>query len=133
MNPESNLTKEDQLPKNTFEVQPDVQVNSLLTTEKHLIAGVFGEIYGFLWKAVKTIKDPKPAWKIELPNVKDTFEKSDVNCLYHDKETNFLYAAGDNKIYVFNLEGGKLVRTLEAHTGYIHSFCKLYVEFYQRR
>lgn len=127
MNPESNLTKEDQLPKNTFEVQPDVQINSLLTTEKHLVVGAFGAIYGYTWKAVKVTKDPKPCWKIELPNVKDAFDEADVNCLVHDKESNLLYAAGDNKIYVFNLEGGKLVRTLEGHTDYVHSFRALYV------
>lgn len=125
VNPESNLTKEDQLPKNSFIVQPDVQINSLLTTEKHLVIGAFGEIYGYLWKAVKTSKDPKPNWKIELPNVKDNFDRADVNCLLHDKGTNLLYACGDNNVYVFNLEGGKLVRTLSEHTGYIHSICNL--------
>lgn len=129
VNPESNLTKDDQLPKNTFVVQPDVQINTLLTTEKFLVVGAFGEIYGYLWKAVKTSKDPKPNWKIELPNIKDTFDKADVNSLIYNKNSNLLYATGDNNVYVFNLEGGKLVRTLSAHTGYIHSICNLYVNF----
>lgn len=106
-------------------MQADVQINSLLTTEKHLVVGAFGEIYGYLWKAVKTAKDPKPSWKIELPNVKDTFDKADVNCMLYDKNSNLLYATGDSNVYVFNLEGGKLVRTLTAHTAYIHSICNL--------
>lgn len=108
-------------------MQPDVQINSLLTTEKHLIVGAFGEIYGYLWKSVKTTKDPKPAWKIELPNVKDAFDKADVNWLLYDKNSSLLYATGDNNIYVFNLEDGKLVRSLNSHTNYIHSICNLYV------
>lgn len=113
------------MPKNTFEVQPDVQINSLLTTDNHLVVGAFGEIYGYLWKSVKTVKDPKFSWKLELPNVKDTFDKADVNSMVYDKNSNLLYATGDNNVYVFNLEGGKLVRTLNAHTGYIHCICNL--------
>jgi WD40 repeat protein len=33
-----------------------------------------------------------------------------------------IYAGcGDNKIYIFSLEDGKLVRTMEGHDDYIHS------------
>lgn len=126
INPESHVTKADQLPKNSFTVQEDVQINSLITADKHLVVGVFGEIYGYLWKAVKMNKDPKPAWKIELPNAKDSFDKADVNCMLLNKDKNLLYAgSGDNNIYVFNLDGGKLVRTLNGHSNYIHCICNL--------
>lgn len=126
INPESNVTKEDQSPKNRFTVQEDVQINSLVTTDKNLLVGAFGEIYGYLWKAVKTSKDAKPSWKIELPNAKDSFDKADVNCMLLSKDKDLLYAgAGDNNIYIFNLDGGRLERTLPGHSNYIHCICNL--------
>lgn len=87
---------------------------------------MFGEIFGYLWKAVKTNKEAKPSWRIELPNNKDSFDKADVNCLLFDAESNHLYAGcGDNNIYMFEIDGGKLVRTLSDHTNYIHCICIL--------
>lgn len=126
INPESSLTKQDQLPENSFIVQENVQINSLLSTNKHLIVGGFGEIYGYLWKSIKTSKDAKPSWKIELPNVKDSFDKAEVNCLSSNADSSRLYAGcGDNNIYVFALEDGKLVQTLTGHKDYIHCICNL--------
>ncbi|PSN29091.1 THO complex subunit 6 [Blattella germanica] len=38
------------------------------------------------------------------------------------KADGYLYAGcGDNRIYVFSLEDGKLIRTMEGHDDYIHS------------
>lgn len=47
--------------------------------------------------------------------------KTDVNVMQIDKNSHYLYAGcGDNNVYVFNLEDGKLIRTLEGHTDFIH-------------
>lgn len=120
------MTKQDQLPVNSFVVQQDVQINSLLTTQKHLIVGAFGEIFGYTWKAVKSSKDAKPSWKIELPNAKDSFDKTEVNCMLMEKKSpQFYVGCGDNNIYMFNVEGGKLVRTLSGHSNYVHCISHL--------
>jgi hypothetical protein len=53
---------------------------------------------------------------------RDALEKPDVNCMLYSKTDNQLYAGcGDNRIYVFGLEDGRLIRTMEGHDDYIHS------------
>ncbi|XP_044271762.1 THO complex subunit 6 [Tribolium madens] len=117
----SSITKEDQLPKNTFTIKEDVQINSLLTTKSFLVVGTVGEILGYAWKNVKTSKKPSCSWSIEIPNSKDSFDKPDVNCLVLENENNLLFAAcGDNNVYIFNIETRKEVRSLRGHKNYIH-------------
>lgn len=66
--------------------------------------------------------DGKPSWKIDLPDIKDSFDKADVNTLIYNKETDHVYAGcGDSNIYVFDIEHGKVIQTLKGHTDYIHS------------
>nr|CAD7264090.1 unnamed protein product [Timema shepardi] len=87
-----------------FMTKQDVQVCSMVTTEKFLITGMVGEIVGWNWKSIK-----------------DALEKPDVNSLIFDKTKGLLYAGcGDNKIYVFNLESRQLLRTMEGHEDFIH-------------
>lgn len=122
MNPESNLLKHDFSPKNTFTVQEDIQINSLLTSDHYLLVGVVGEIYGYDWSVVTSNKDAKVSWKIELPNNRDVFEKAEINCMVINNKSELLYVGcGDNNIYVINIETAKIVRTLSGHTDYIHS------------
>jgi WD40 repeat protein len=53
---------------------------------------------------------------------RDALEKPDVNSMLYCKADGHIYAGcGDNKIYIFSLEDGKLVRTMEGHDDYIHS------------
>ncbi|XP_031351615.1 THO complex subunit 6 [Photinus pyralis] len=119
MNPDLNGPNLDTKPHNSFTVQEDVQINSILATESFLIVGVVGEIFGYTWKVVKNSKDGKVAWKIELP-YSEVLSKPDVNCMV--AKDGLLYAGcGDNKIYVINLEGGHIIRTLVEHSDYIHS------------
>lgn len=98
------------------------QVCSLLSTDSFLINGGIGEINGWDWKAVTgESKTPKVAWNIQIPTNRDVLEKTDVNVLKLEPTKNHLYAGcGDNNIYVFSLEDGKLVRTLTGHTDFIH-------------
>jgi THO complex subunit 6 len=121
VNQGSTITKEDQLPKNTFTIKEDVQINSLLSTKSFLIVGTVGEILAYTWKNVKLSKKPSCSWSIDIPNAKDSFDKPDVNYLVLDDEDNLLYAAcGDNNVYSFNLETRKEVRTLKGHKNYVH-------------
>ncbi|KAG5868638.1 hypothetical protein JTB14_032799 [Gonioctena quinquepunctata] len=118
---EANLAREDLTPKNRITVKKDFQINSLLSLQSHLIVGCVGEIFAYSWKVVKTSKNPQPAWTIDIPNQKDSFERTDVNSLQFNSESSQIYAGcGDNNIYVFDLETRKLLKTLSKHTDYIH-------------
>ncbi|XP_034251857.1 THO complex subunit 6 [Thrips palmi] len=96
-------------------------VCSLVATPDFLIVGGIGEIRGFEWKTIISGKSEQ-SFKIQVPLYRDRSEPTDVNCLVYNSLENHLYAGcGDNNIYVFNLEDGKLIRTLKGHTNYIHS------------
>lgn len=59
---------------------------------------------------------------------RDALEKPDVNSMLYCKTNGHIYAGcGDNKIYIFSLEDGKLIRTMEGHDDYIHSIHNMYV------
>lgn len=71
---------------------------------------------------MKSSKDPKPSWKVELPTVKDSFDKTDVNSLVLSNDGDFLYAGcGDNNVYCVNIEVGNICRTFAAHSDYVHN------------
>ena len=54
--------------------------------------------------------------------LRDSYEKPDVNFMAYSKPNHLLYAGcGDNKIYIIDLELGKVQRSLEGHEDYIHS------------
>ncbi|KAK4876173.1 hypothetical protein RN001_012595 [Aquatica leii] len=120
MNPNVNASSQNLSCSNSFTVQEDVQINSLLSTEHYLVVGVVGEIFGYDWKVVKNNKDAKVSWKVELPNSNDLFNKAEINCVIN-KEGVLYVGCGDNKIYVINLEGGRILRTLSGHSDYVHS------------
>lgn len=122
INPDSHVVKKGQYLKNKFTVEEDVQINSLLTTDNYLIVGTTGEISGYTWKNVVSSKDAKVAWKIDLPNIRDSFDRADINTLICNNDDGFVYAGcGDNNIYVINVETGKSVQVLKGHSDYIHS------------
>ncbi|KAJ8872615.1 hypothetical protein PR048_026221 [Dryococelus australis] len=108
-----------------FVAKSDMQVCSMVTTDKFLITGLTGEISGWDWKTITSGSNPKQSWNIQITTAKDAVDKPDVNSLVVSKEDNLLYAGcGDNKIYAFSLEDGKLVRTMSGHEEYIHSIVK---------
>ncbi|KAJ8940504.1 hypothetical protein NQ318_004443 [Aromia moschata] len=43
--PETNLSREELAPRNKITIKEDFQINSLLTTQNHIIVGGVGEIY----------------------------------------------------------------------------------------
>jgi THO complex subunit 6 len=57
-----------------------------------------------------------------LKNIfRDELDKADVNSMTVRPEEDKLYAGcGDNKIYCYDLDGGKLIRTFQGHDDYIH-------------
>ncbi|KAF7988746.1 hypothetical protein HCN44_007056 [Aphidius gifuensis] len=103
-------------------------VQSMVTTDDFLITGTSGEITGWDWKIVKSNKASRKniSWTIQIPTDKDTSEKPDVNSMVYSKEKHLLYAGcGDNKIYVINLDNGKILRCMESHENYIHCLAQL--------
>lgn len=123
LNSDNNLSKEELLPKFKISVKEDYPINALLTTHDHLIVGTVGEIVAFTWRNVKTNKNIRD-WSIELPENKDGFNKTDVNCLlYHEENRHFYVGCGDNAVYVYDIETRDLLKTLDKHKDYIHSIC----------
>ncbi|CAK9821973.1 THO complex subunit 6 homolog [Anthophora retusa] len=110
-------------PNYHFTAHADQQVQSMVSTENFLVTGTSGEICGWDWKIITSSKAPKSkvSWTIQLPVDKDSYERADVNYMIYSKPNNLIYAGcGDNKIYVITLEDGRIVRSLEGHTDYIH-------------
>ena len=109
-------------PSYRFTAHPNQQVQSMATTDNFLITGTSGEIYGWDWKVVTSSKaKSKVSWMIQIPVNKDSYEKPDINYFVYCKSHHLLYAGcGDNHIYIISLEDGKIVRSLQGHTDYIH-------------
>lgn len=126
INPDTSAaTNKKHFVKNSFIIANNVQINSLLTTKNFLVIGTVGELLGYTWKSIKSI-DAKPAWKIDLPDTKDSFDKADVNTLLYKNENDYIFAGcGDSNIYAFDIQDGKLVQTLKGHTDYIHCIYNL--------
>ncbi|KAL1494590.1 hypothetical protein ABEB36_010163 [Hypothenemus hampei] len=123
VNPEGNISKEELTPKNRITVKEGFQINSLVSTQQHLLVGGYGEIYAYLWKNIKgSNKNIQPAWSIELPSGQDDFNKAEVNSMSFNETSGILYGGGgDSKIYLFNLERRTILKVLNGHTDYIHS------------
>lgn len=123
LNPSDTQTLEQCKPKIKFTVNKDEQICSLVTTNDFLICGSLGEISGWSWKNIIPAKiATKSSWVIALTKFKDGLEKTEVNCMWYDDATGLLFAGcGDNNIYVYTLEDGRLVRSMESHEGFIHS------------
>ncbi|KAL3270105.1 hypothetical protein HHI36_009163 [Cryptolaemus montrouzieri] len=126
INLDVKLSKEEQFPKYSFVIDPNIQINSLISTDTFLIVGTVGEIRAYLWKSIKTSKSVNCVWSIDIPNIKDGLDKPDVNCLYFIKDKDLLLAGcGDNNIYVYQIETRKVLKVLSEHTDYIHDLTVL--------
>ncbi|XP_023935069.1 THO complex subunit 6 [Bicyclus anynana] len=114
------LTSDYNKPKQIHTLESGSQVCSLITTNKFLVVGTVNQISGWDWKAVGHSKLGKPSWTIEIrPQVQ--FENCDINCLWCSEDEEKLYAGcGDNIIYVFNLEDGRVIHTYEGHSDFVH-------------
>ncbi|KAF7288024.1 THO complex subunit 6 isoform X2 [Rhynchophorus ferrugineus] len=109
LNPETNLTKEELIPKTKITVKADYQINSLVNTPGHLLVGVYGEIYAYTWKSIKgSNRNLHASWSIPIPDGQEELSKAEVNSLIFDKESGILYAAC----------------VLNGHGDYIHSIAK---------
>lgn len=52
---------------------------------------------------------------------RDSYDKPDINYMAYSKANHLLYAGcGDNNIYIVNLEDGRILRSMQGHTDYIH-------------
>lgn len=105
-----------------FDVEKDIPICSMVSTEKFLVIGTCGEISGWDWKSIADSKSLKPCWKILIPDNKRNIDRPDVNSLWWNENEEKLFAGcGDNNIYSFDISNGKLIRTYEGHSDYIHS------------
>lgn len=115
------LTSDYNKPKQIYKIESGKQICSLASSENFLIIGTVNEIAGWEWKAVMSGKWSKQSWTITIP-MKSSMEQSDVNSLWLSEDQSKLFAGcGDNHIYAFNLEDGRLVATFKGHSDYIHS------------
>lgn len=115
------LTADYNKPKQIHTFDTNNQICSLASTEKFLIIGSVDEIAGYDWKIVTNVKLGKPTWTLSIPTL-TSIEQCDVNCLWLSDDEEKLYAGcGDAKVYVFNLEDGRLISTYGGHRDLIHS------------
>ncbi|XP_033230535.1 THO complex subunit 6 [Belonocnema kinseyi] len=123
LGPQQGEENELQGPTYRFAAHPEQHVQSMIETEHFLVTGTSGEISGWDWKAITSNKASKAkvSWTINLPSKRDSHEKPDVNFMVYSKTNHLLYAGcGDNKIYIIDLEGGKVLRSLEGHENFVH-------------
>lgn len=69
----------------------------------------------------------KKSWEIQLSN--NAYQRNDVNCLriLNDR----LYAGcGDSNVYLIDLENGKVLRSFEGHSEYIHDIFVAYDQLF---
>ncbi|CAG5051224.1 unnamed protein product [Parnassius apollo] len=115
------LTADYNRPKHLHLLGNGAQICSLASTENFLIVGTVNEISGWDWKSIVHSKLSKPKWVVKITS-QSSFEQTDVNSLWYSEQENKIYAGcGDNKVYVYDLEDGKLVNKYDGHNDYIHS------------
>lgn len=115
------LTSDYNKPKHIHTLESGHQICSLASTEKFLIVGTVNEISGWDWKSAVSSKLSKPSWSIRIP-FRSSMEQTDVNSLWLSEDESKLYAGcGDNNVYVFHLEDGRLVSTFKGHNNFIHA------------
>ncbi|CAG9768254.1 unnamed protein product [Ceutorhynchus assimilis] len=126
VDPQENLNQEARLPKHKITVHADIQINSLLTTQDHLLVGGYGEIFAYSWKTIKGLStNTQPVWSIKLPSTHENLEKAEVNSLVMDEDLGKLYTGcGDNKIYIYDLESRSTLAVLINHSEYVHCLRK---------
>ncbi|KOB74155.1 THO complex subunit 6-like protein, partial [Operophtera brumata] len=122
LNPVVELLSNDyNKPNQTHTLESGAQVTSLASTDKFLIIGSVNEISGWDWKGILSSKLSKPSWVIKIPS-QSSIEQCDVNSLWLAENQEKLYAGcGDNSVYVYNLEDGRLLSTYKGHSDYIHT------------
>lgn len=126
------LTSDYNKPKHIHTLESGHQICSLASTDKFLIVGTINEISGWNWKNAVSSKLSKPSWVIRIPSQSSSMEQTDVNSMWLSEDETKLYAGcGDNHIYAFNLEDGRLISTMKGHNDFIHSVHgKLVIYFY---
>lgn len=112
-------------PSTTFCIPIAKAVNALASTDKFLIVGSVGHVFGYDWKAITAGKTPKVAWSWDLPHNKEEMESAEINAIAVLKNSQVCVGCGDNNIYVYSLEDGRMLKTLSAHTGYIHDISRM--------
>jgi THO complex subunit 6 len=55
---------------NFFTSKDEMPIYSMATTEDFLIVGTVGEIIGYHWETIITMKNPAISWKITIPSNK---------------------------------------------------------------
>lgn len=94
------------------------QVQSLVFSDNLLIVGTnMGIISGYTWCKNRLTKK---VWETFVAN-QNIADQNDMNCFWLSKHDKTLYAGcGDNNIYAFGLEVGKVTRKFTGHQDYVH-------------
>ncbi|XP_063700911.1 THO complex subunit 6 [Culicoides brevitarsis] len=107
-------------PLQIFQASDKSQIYSLSFFNDFLIVGTNAEITGYSFKGQQI--SSKKAWEVRIPSSPENAELNEINCFWLDRDAGNLYAGcGDNNIYNVSLEDGKILRTFNGHTNYIHS------------
>lgn len=109
----------------TFPLAVDKAACSLATTERFLIVGSVGKVFGYDWRAILAGKTPKVSWVWDLPDVKEELEPVEANALATTDSGNVYVGCGDKKIHMYSLEDGRLIKSLSGHDGYIHDLSEM--------
>lgn len=104
-----------------FKADENGQVNCFVSTDKFLIIGCSKTITAYEWKQIQHLKQPKVAWNLPIPASRDNLSCNEVNGLVIDQRGRLVAGCGDGKIYVFSLEDGKLIQTINGHTNSIRA------------
>ncbi|KAJ9595990.1 hypothetical protein L9F63_012811, partial [Diploptera punctata] len=103
LSPGDGLTPSYRKAEYHFTVKEDVQICSMVTTDKFLLTGMVGEIIGWDWKSITSSKTRKIAFSIQIPTAKDALEKPDVNSMLFSKTDGHLYAGWVTIEFMFSV------------------------------
>ncbi|KAH3887014.1 hypothetical protein DPMN_011027, partial [Dreissena polymorpha] len=96
----------------------------LLSTETFLISAGNGDISAWTWAEVLD-KAAKEAWTLKIPKLQ-MYSDPETNSIALSKQetgTELYGGCGDDNVHVWDIESGRLTRTLSGHRAYIHAVC----------
>lgn len=121
LNPEREVKDKKQRAQLLIVADENGQINSLASTDKFLIVGCTNQIIAYEWKPIQSLKQPKVAWRLQIPAMKDNLSTNEVNGLVLNEQGRLFAGCGDGKVHCYSLEDGKLISSLNGHSNSVRS------------
>ena len=95
-------------------------VNSLLSTQHYLLIGEKDKVTGYDWSSITDNEVQQPSWDMCLPQI------GEVNSMVEmgEDDSKIVIGAGDNNVYLVDVETRTRCQVLTGHSNYVHSVAR---------